>query len=130
MFYAIVPYIVRNNIEAGGYRNFEITPEEKLETLKKLYETETEDKIRKLILYQIKEIEDVINVRNDLIMFYESIVENRNQKCMMKIISICYPKLMLEYMYGSRIEQHFLKTMFGVLDEKKKRKIDNKIIHL
>lgn len=46
--------------------NFEITPEEKLETLKNLYETEEEEERRKLILYQIKEVEDVINVRNEL----------------------------------------------------------------
>lgn len=46
--------------------NFQITLEEKLEALKKLYEEENDDEMRKIILYQIKEIEDLIHVRDEL----------------------------------------------------------------
>lgn len=46
--------------------DFEITLEEKLEALKKLYENEQDDEMRKIILYQMKETEDLINVRNEL----------------------------------------------------------------
>ena len=46
--------------------DFEITLEEKLEALKKLYEDEQDDEMRKIILYQMKETEDLINVRSEL----------------------------------------------------------------
>lgn len=46
--------------------NFKITPEEKIEALKQLYENEKDDERRKLILYQIKEIEEIIHVRDEL----------------------------------------------------------------
>lgn len=46
--------------------NFEMTLEEKLEALKKLYEDEQDDEMRKVILYQIKETEELIHVRNEL----------------------------------------------------------------
>lgn len=46
--------------------DFEITLEEKLAALKRLYEEEKDDEMRKFILYQIKETEDLINVRDEL----------------------------------------------------------------
>ena len=46
--------------------DFQMTLEEKLEALKKLYEDETDDEMRRVILYQIKETEDLIHVRSEL----------------------------------------------------------------
>lgn len=46
--------------------DFEIKPEEKIEALKGIYESEKDEELRKIILYQIKEIEDFIYVRDEL----------------------------------------------------------------
>ena len=40
--------------------------EEKIEALKEIYESEKDEELRKIILYQIKEIEDFIYVRDEL----------------------------------------------------------------
>ena len=45
---------------------FQMTLGEKLGALKKLYEGESDDEVGKVILYQIKEIEDLIHVRSEL----------------------------------------------------------------
>ena len=69
---AVIPALVMSGLSGGpftfyGFLNSKESKRKKeLETLKNLYETEEEEERRKLILYQIKEIEDVINVRNEL----------------------------------------------------------------
>ena len=87
----------------------------------------------------------IVEDRNDLIMFYESMISNRNQK----VYDDNYFHMLVEVdarVYGLLFEQQFRKTMFGVLDDDKKREyaadyalltnhdtmrvIDDKKIHL
>lgn len=62
----------------------------------------------------------IVEDRNDLIMFYESMISNRNQK----VYDDNYFHMLVEVdarVYGLLFEQQFRKTMFGVLDDDKKR---------
>ena len=87
----------------------------------------------------------IVEDRNDLIMFYESIVRSKKPE----IYDDNYLNMLVEVdarVYGLLFEQQFRKTMFGVLDDDKKREyaadyalltnhdtmrvIDDKKIHL
>ena len=46
--------------------NLEISFEKKLEILKKMYSLEKDEEVRKIILDEIKEREELINVRDEL----------------------------------------------------------------
>lgn len=46
--------------------NLEISFEKKLEILKKMYSLEKDEEVRKIILDEIKETEELINVRDEL----------------------------------------------------------------
>lgn len=62
----------------------------------------------------------IVEDRNDLIMFYESMIRKRNQK----IYDDNYYHMLIEVdarVYGLLFEQHFRKMMFGALDESKKK---------
>ena len=97
-------------------------------------------------IYQnYKQVRRIVEDRNDLIMFYESIISNRNQK----IYDDNYFHMLLEIdarVYGLRFEQKFSEEMFNFFDDSKKKEyaadyalltscdtirvIDDKKIHL
>ena len=67
-----------------------------------------------------KRFHRIVEDRNDLIMFYESIVENKKPE----MYDENYINMLSEIdarVFGSMFEQQFLKTMLGFSDEKRKR---------